>query len=508
METRRRARCHAAFGEEHDVNVPPKAGGDVAGRGDARAGASTEHRAPLTGLELVRISLYWLALAGVWACIGFILLPDLAEMLICPAGITDVECAALERHELAPIALGISLKPEEAIGILALVGSVVAFVVQPVAAALSDYTRSRLGRRRPWIIVGTALDVLFLVALYNSQTFLALAVLIVLLQFSSNLAQGPFQGYVPDLVPERQVGTASGLMGTMSVSGVLVGAGIGAAAVWLGNLYLAFVALAVLEVATMLPAVFRVADRPVEMPRRSGTALDGIRGAIVESWGHRSFVWLLVSRFFILMTVGTVNAEAKYFLERSIGYSNEEAATAILVLLGLTVLTAAIVAVWAGRASDRFGRRRLIWAGCLVGALGMVALAVAPAQPEFVMGAVRFPLGGLAAIPIGIGSGMFLAVDWALMVDIIPRATAGRYMGISNVVTATSGAIAATIAGFVIAEVSVRAGDPSLGPRVAIALTLTYYALGAWALRRVDTRPYEVQMAESGKSQPVAAVAA
>ena len=136
--------------------------------------------------------------------------------------------------------------------------------------------------------------------------------------------------------------------------------------------------------------------------RNTGSRVEAVSGALAEAWRHRSFVWLLVSRFFILMTVGTIDAEAKFFLERSLGYSNEEAATAILILLGLTVLTAALVAVWAGRASDRFGRRRMIWLGCLIGAAGAAALALVPAQPELVVGAVRFPLGGLAAIPIGV----------------------------------------------------------------------------------------------------------
>ena len=64
------------------------------------------------------------------------------------------------------------------------------------------------------------------------------------------------------------------------------------------------------------------------------------------------------------------------------------------------------------------------------------------------------------------------------MVDIIPRQTAGRYMGLSNVVTATSGAIAGLIAGLVIAEVTKRSGDAALGPRVAIVVTLGYYVVG------------------------------
>lgn len=461
-------------------------------------------RTPLSRAELIRISLYWLALSGLWAGIGVQLMPVLATHLICPSGVDGSACALLPPAQLTPAAFGVTLTPEVAIGIVGLIGAVVAFVVQPVAAALSDYTRSRLGRRRPWILVGTALDVLFLIALANAQTFLALACLLTLLQFSSNLAQGPFQGYVPDLVPESQVGTASGLVGTMQVAGQLVGAALGGLAIALRDPSFGFLAFAVLEVATMLPAVFRVAQRPVEMPVRSGSIRAGVSGALLEAWQHRSFVWLLVSRFFILMTTGTVVVEAQFYLTRSMRYSETEAATAILILLAITVVSAACVAAWAGGASDRYGRREMIWLGCVIGAVGMVGLALTPLQPEIVLAGVRFPLGGLAAVPVGIGAGMFVAVDWALMVDIIPRQTAGRYMGISNVVTATSGAIAGLIGGLVIAEATKASGDAGLGPRAAIALTLAYYAVGAWALRRVDTRPYAVQLAARRGSVEVA----
>jgi MFS family permease len=462
-------------------------------------------RRPLSRIELIRISLYWLALSGLWAGLGLQLQPVIAQNLLCPPGVDFKACATVPIATLIPIAFDFRVRPEVAIGIVGLIGALVALIVQPLAAALSDYTRTRLGRRRPWILAGTALDVVFLVLLANSQTFLAFAVLITLLQFSSNLAQGPFQGYVPDLVPESQVGTASGLVGMMQIGGQLVGAGIAGAAVAFGQIGLGIIGLAVLEVATMLPAVFGVADRPVDIPRRSGSARAGIGGALREAWSHRSFIWLLASRLFILMTTGTLVAEAEFFLTRSMGYTPGEAAVAILILLVLTVLSAAIVAAWAGPASDRIGRRKVIWMSCAIGAVGMLGMALAPAQPEVVFSGVRFPLGGLAAIPVGIGAGMFLSVDWALMVDIIPRVTAGRYMGISNVVTATSGAFAGTLGGFVIAQVTGLTGDATVGPRVAFAGTLLLYALGAWALRHVDTRSFEIQMAERRAAQPAIA---
>lgn len=466
-------------------------------------GPAADDRRPLSRIELLRISLYWLALSGLWAGIGLQLQPVIAQHLICPAGISLTDCANLPNEQLIPVAFDLRVKPEIAIGIVGLLGSIVAFIVQPLAAALSDYTNSRLGRRRPWILVGTALDVVFLIALANAQTYLAFAVFITLLQFSSNLAQGPFQGYVPDLVPEKQVGMASGIVGLMSVTGQLVGAGIAWLAVVLHNIPLGILALAALEVGTMLPAVFGVADRPVSMPRRTGSALAGARGALQEAWQHRSFIWLLGSRFFILMTTGTVVVEAEFFLTRSLGYSVTDAATAILILLALTVLSAAGVAAWAGGASDRYGRREVIWLGCAIGAVGMAVLALAPANTDFSFSGVRFPIFGLAAVPVGIGAGMFVAVDWALLVDIIPKATAGRYMGLSNVVTATSGALAGTIAGVVIAGTTSATHDPGLGPRVAFLLTLAYYLVGALLLRRVDTRPYALQVAARAEAAVV-----
>ncbi len=67
-------------------------------------------------------------------------------------------------------------------------------------------------------------------------------------------------------------------------------------------------------------------------------------------------------------------------------------------------------------------------------------MAVAPVIPVAV-------LGGLV---MGVGFGMFLAVDWALLTDLVPKASAGRYMGISNVATATAGLVGLAVGGLVI----------------------------------------------------------
>jgi len=150
----------------------------------------------LPGTQLVRISLYWLGLTAIDAAVGMYIGFQLAY--------TDI------RGDI-PIGLATTL--------LTIGGTVLAIIIQPTVGSISDYAVTRWGRRKPFIVVGSLLDVVFLVGIANSQTLLALGAFVILLTFSTNLARGPFQGYVPDLVAEPQVGTASALVGMMQIFG-------------------------------------------------------------------------------------------------------------------------------------------------------------------------------------------------------------------------------------------------------------------------------------------------
>jgi MFS family permease len=93
-------------------------------------------------------------------------------------------------------------------------------------------------------------------------------------------------------------------------------------------------------------------------------------------------------------------------------------------------------------------------------------------------------------VAIGVASGTFLAVDWALMTDIIPRAASGRYMGISNIAVVAGGPFASVIGGGLVFAFggAVQSGD---GPRAAFAAAILLFVLAAVFLRRVDARPRE-----------------
>jgi MFS family permease len=415
--------------------------------------------------HLIRISLYWLGISTVWS------------------GILDIVNNRLQYTHLVP-------KGSEGLGGLqiALAGTFIAILVQPTVGTISDYTMTRWGRRKPYIFIGAALDVVFLWGVATSNTLPAVAAFVTMLQFSSNFAQGPFQGYVPDLVPAKQVGLASGLMGLMAALGNVVGYAVSAVALVLSqtdpNAFLyGTMAIGFVEFLTMLSVVLHVDEGQMAKPRKGRSWFAIAR----EAWGtdilrERSFLWLVGSRFCILTGAALYPIMATFYLAQVFGLDQRAAGDTKLVLLGIVGLCVTISVVPASKLSDRIGRKKVIYGSCLAGGAGLGMGAVAPILPVALAGAALF----------AIAAGAFLAVDWALMSDIVPKVSTGRYMGISNVATASAGTVALALGGAAVMDSVNHIFGYGAGPRAALGFGVLCYLLGALLLKPVVERRREL----------------
>ena len=455
---------------------------------------SSRPQARLSMRELLQISVYWLAINAMWGAIDIQILPFLMDEVVC-GELRGQACLGSER----PIFAGVVVSKEIALAMLAFAGALVAMAVQPVVAAISDYTITRWGRRKPYILIGTLLDLVFLAGLAWSNSFLAVLAFLMLLQFSSNFAQGPFQGYVPDLVPASQVGLASGLMGLMIILGNVVGLAAAGLAIASGEWRLGLAAVAVLELTTMLATVLTVREpTKAAPPRRGGSLAEAVRGTVADVLSQRDFLWLLGSRFSFLVGASMLTRWAFFYMQDSIGLSVAQTALAVTVAGALILVFNGLSVFPSGILSDRYGRKRMIYVACVIAFVGMLPLVVAQRDPAltFVLGLpsgpleVVYPLAGLAVILVGIGFGTFIAVDWALMTDIIPKETTGRYMGISNVATAIAGPSALVSGGLMIALFN-ELLTFGAGPRAALLLGAGLFILCALLLRPVDPRRRE-----------------
>jgi MFS family permease len=237
----------------------------------------------------------------------------------------------------------------------------------------------------------------------------------------------------------------------------------------------------------MISVVYRVA--PGQPPRpREGRSWPAIAR---EAWGtdilkERSYVWLLASRFFYLMGGGILFNEIVTYLKQVHHLAQDEAAGVQFTMIVVVAIATVLTTIPASRLSDRLGRKPIIYASCAIGGIGVLIAALAPAVPIAIVGGALY----------GASAGMFLSVDWALMTDIIPKASAGRYMGLSNVATGASAPVSVFIAGFVIDGVNSTAGLGT-GPRVAFLVGVGFYALAAFLLIPVDPTRHEDEAADA-----------
>jgi MFS family permease len=428
---------------------------NASGTEPASMEAASANARPTTDLPigaLIRISAFWLGLTSIDAVVN-----------------------AAVQSRIKFEGLAVAGTEGTSLAIVAVLTFVFSVAVQPTVGSISDYATTRWGRRKPFIVFGALFDALFLIGIASANSLMAIAAFVVLLSLSTNTARGPFQGYVPDLVPDRQVGLASAMVGLMQVLGNVLGFTLASIANVQGNVGLAIFAVAAVEVVTMISVVLRVPNGP---PPKSREGRSWISIA-AETWGtdilqEKSYIWLLASRLFILMGGASVLNFVYLYLADSHGLTQAQAGSAFLQMLGAATVASLLAIIPASRLSDRIGRKPVIYACSALGAIGLALIATAPSVLVATVGAALF----------GASQGTFLSVDWALMTDIIPKASSGRYMGLSNVVTASSTTIAVMIGGPIIDAVNKSAGIGA-GPRLEVALGIAYFVLGSLALRPV-----------------------
>jgi len=350
------------------------------------------------------MNIYWFGLAFMWNGLHPIVLPALLL-------------------RFAPEAL-----KNTYLGGMTFAGLILAMVIQPLSGALSDRTRSRWGRRRPWILAGTLFSLVFLAGMALTANLWSLVVAYLFLQIGSNATHGPAQGLIPDLVPNERRGLASGIKNLFEMVGLIVTSLVMGQLMESRNPALAFAiiggVLAISSLITLLtPSESSAPD--AEKPAAGNSLRTLFR---VDLRRYPDYAWLLISRFFILLGIYAVQAFAQYFIRDRLRVPDPATVTGnLMATLGIALT---LLVFPAGLLSDRFGRKRLnLFSGALA-ALGIfLVILVRDVSTLYIFGGI-----------IGMATGIFLSVNWALATDLIPTEEAGKYLGLSNLATAGAGA--------------------------------------------------------------------
>ncbi|HSR85403.1 MAG TPA: MFS transporter [Streptosporangiaceae bacterium] len=333
-----------------------------------------------------------------------------------------------------------------ALGVVAGVSAVFALIFNPIGGALSDRTRSRFGRRAPWLVFASAGVLVLLGLLGQAATVLLVLVAWCLAQAVANTYQAPLTAVIPDRVAPARRGAASSVAGVASVLGGV--AGVGLASQFSGHLSLGYLILGAVLVLSAWYFVLSTADPPTDglaRPPRDTRAWGARLGTFVSALRHRDFACVFASRAAAILGYFLVISYELYILTDYIRLPHGmKPAQGVTVLAAISAVGAILAAAVAGPISDRLDRRKpfVILSSAIAGA-GCILPVVSP----------TFGTIEIFAALAGLAFGCYLSVDAALVTLVLPRSEdAARDLGVLNIANAGPQVIAPLFAALIISH--------------------------------------------------------
>ncbi len=352
------------------------------------------------GLSFLLFGVFWMSGLGI---VSFVLLP--------------------EHLKQVP---GVS--PEYLIGVVNACTAVASLVSNLLFGNFSDRSRSRYGRRTPWVLGGAVLGgvTLFLTGMTTNPVLLT--IVYCLCMFGLNCMIAPLVAVLSDRVPSGVRGTLSAFYGAGSTVGSPIGSLLGAA--FVSHMVSGF---ALAGLLMFLGGIVSILIMPKEqsadyLPKDSGSLID-----VVKSFqpprlhGAHDFYKAFVGRLCMLLSYQMISTYQMYIVEKYVGQTVKEAAGTIAVMSVITMIVTLVGSLVSGPISDAIGRRKVP----VVVASGLFAIGIAmPWVMPSAMGMYLY--AGIA----GFGYGVYSSVDQALNVDVLPsKDQAGKDLGILNLST-------------------------------------------------------------------------
>jgi MFS family permease len=328
-----------------------------------------------------------------------------------------------------------------ALSIVSAVGAISSALATPLAGALSDRTTHGFalgwlrGRRHRWTLSMAILAAAALAVLARQTTVAGVAILWVLFSAFQNAEYASLSAAIPDHVPVRQRATVAGWVGMPQALGLVLGT------VLVVDVFTKLIAgydtLAVVLVALTLPFVLLTPDHALDRKDRPDFSWRKLAQCYwLNPRQYPDFGWAWITRFLAQLAIAMGTLYLLYFLRDAAHYPHP--AKGLLVLIVIYTVGVVLTAVVGGMISDRLGKRKML---VTVSGLLMAAAAVLLTIVETWHAAIG------AAVLFGIGFGAYLAVDQALITQVLPAARdRAKDLGIINIAIVCPGALGAGIA--------------------------------------------------------------
>ncbi|GAA6124117.1 hypothetical protein BPY_22250 [Bifidobacterium psychraerophilum] len=405
---------------------------------------ANDELAPDTGKPVSKLNLGRFGAGFIFFCIVFMMSGTIGSTVLLPARFNT---------------LGIG-QGETILGTMNSIGIIFALVSNVVFGALSDVSHNRFGKRTPWIIVGGPIAGIGFYLTSISPTLPAIVASWSLLQVGLNCMLAPCVAILSDRVPQKSRGTMSAFYGAGQIVGQSMGTIIGSA--FIDSPRTGFL---IGTTCWFLCGIGTVLLLPRELSAASDTAERlSIKQIFAQfrppTTGASDFYKALIGRLMLIFGYNMIVGYQLYVCMRYIGQSSEGAAATVSTMAVITMVVSLAVSLISGPLSDKIGKRKLpVFISSAIIAAGIAVPWLWPTKTAMLV---------YAAV-MGLGYGIYMAVDQALNVDVLPNPDeAGKDLGILNLAN-TLGQVVAPI---VVSSIVVATGGYFLVFPIAIAAVM------------------------------------
>ncbi|MFX1473904.1 MAG: MFS transporter [Promethearchaeota archaeon] len=325
-------------------------------------------------------------------------------------------------------------------GLIMGVDNLIALIMNPLMGSRSDKTKTRYGRRMPYVMVGIPMAAGFFIGLpltlllTGPLALISIVILILGFDISMAIYRAPVVAMMPDFTPAEKRSPANGVINLMGGVGAIISFTLGAYLYDLSPTWAFFVsALIMLLCLGILFLAIREPEIPKEVEKVEGMTL---WQSLREALGDRSIICVLMAIFFWFIAYNTVDTWFTSYGTFTLGWTAGQSSQTKLPF----ALAIILFAIPAGFIARKIGRKRSI----IIGLIGMIAMIVI----------VPFTGGNRTLILAILGvAGAFWAmvnVNSIVILWELSRKKLGAQTGIYYVFSQTSAAIAPSLFGAIV----------------------------------------------------------
>ncbi|MHC6231896.1 MFS transporter [Arthrobacter sp. MMS24-T111] len=333
---------------------------------------------------------------------------------------------------VTPVAISLSIRVQELapghdeyLGYIIGAGALAALPLSPFAGQLSDRTRSRLGRRRPWLIGGTIGGLVGLTVMALAPNVVVLGIGWVIAQITFSVVVNGFVTIQADRLPAIQRGRVAGITGLAQQVAPVTGAVMGGSLAANPILLMLVPGLVAVVLVGLFVLRYKEADSRGMTLDQPLTVRSVLAGYVFNPRTNKDFGWNWLGRLFFFFGLTLSSTYTAFFFASKLNLEVKDVG-GLIATAGLVGIVGTIGgAIGGGFLTDKLRRRKpFVLGSAILFAMSTAMMAFAPDLPLLIAGSF------LSTLAIGV----FSAVDQALLIDVLPakESDAGRFVAITG----------------------------------------------------------------------------